>query len=247
MTGSPVCKLYCGTSGFAYDAWKPGFYPEKLPSTKFLNYYATRLNAVEVNYTYRRLASASTFTKWIDATPEGFLFLPKGHMKITHILKLKQAEEFTRIFLDSLEPLCEAQRLGPILFQLSPSFKKDLETLGEFASGLPKNIRTSFEFRHESWFDETVFNLLRSANIALCWAENEKLETPRVATADFAYLRLRKPDYIEDDLKEIGAARADCDTFAIFKHEETPAGALNAERLLAIDHEKRAAHFGAAQ
>src|ERR1700719_2426015 len=107
----PEAKLYCGTSGFAYPSWKPDFYPDKLPSGQFLSYYATRLNAVEVNYTYRRIAQASTFEKWIAATPDGFVFLPKAHMKITHSLKLKDAEEFTRVFLQSLEPLQSAGRL----------------------------------------------------------------------------------------------------------------------------------------
>src|SRR5437764_12687131 len=107
----PESKLYCGTSGFAYPSWKPNFYPETLPSSKLLTYYSTRLNAVEVNYTYRRLASAATFEKWIASTPEGFVFLPKAHMKITHQLKLEEAEEFTRTFLQTLEPLQAADRL----------------------------------------------------------------------------------------------------------------------------------------
>ena len=119
-------KLYCGTSGFSYDSWRPVFYPEKLPSSKFLAHYATRLNAVEVNYTYRRIALASIFEKWIQATPDGFVFLPKAHMKVTHSLKLRGAEEFTRVFLDSLAPMQRAGRLGPILFQLPPSLKVDI-------------------------------------------------------------------------------------------------------------------------
>src|SRR5438309_592052 len=131
-------QLYCGTSGFAYDSWKPAFYPEKLASAKFLSYYATRLNAVEANYTYRRIASASTFEKWIASTPGKFLFLPKAHMKITHVLKLDGAEEFTRVFLESLQPLLTAGRLGPILFQLAPGFKADPERLERFLESLPK-------------------------------------------------------------------------------------------------------------
>ena len=128
----PDAPLYAGTSGFAYPSWKPGFYPETLSSAKFLAHYASRLNAVEVNYTYRRLASVATFEKWIGTTPSGFLFLPKAHMKITHSLKLEGAEEFTRVFLDSLAPLQLAGRLGPILFQLPPSLKVDAERLAQF-------------------------------------------------------------------------------------------------------------------
>ncbi len=230
-------KLYCGTSGFAYDSWKPDFYPENLPSSKFLSYYATRLNAVEVNYTYRRLASAATFEKWIAATPDDFLFLPKAHMKITHSFKLEGAEEFTRAFLESLNPLRDAARLGPILFQLPPSLKKDLSRLSRFCKLLPKNLRAAFEFRNATWFDDDVYEVLRDCNIALCLAENENLETPHVITADFVYLRLRKPEYAESELESIAYRvsqylRNTYPTFAIFKHEETPAGALNAEKLL---------------
>ncbi len=230
-------KLYCGTSGFSYDSWRPGFYPEKLPSSKFLSHYATRLNAVEINYTYRRIASASTFEKWVQSTPEGFLFLPKAHMKITHSLKLQGADEFTRVFLDSLEPLQRAGRLGPILFQLSPGFKADPVLLAEFIKCLPRSIKSAFEFRNATWFTDCVYDTLRSANVALCLAENENLETPHVLTADFVYLRLRKPDYTESELGTI-AYRVEqyqtngYPTYAIFKHEETPAGALNAEKLL---------------
>jgi len=230
-------KLYCGTSGFAYPTWKPNFYPEKLPSAKFLSYYATRLNAVEINYTYRRIASVSTFEKWIAATEPHFIFLPKAHMKITHSLKLKDAEEFTRVFIESLEPLRAANRLGPILFQLAPSFKADPAVLTEFVRLLPKTSKYVFEFRNASWFDEDVYKILRDANVGLCQAENETLETPHVITSDFVYLRLRKPNYTESELCEIQKrvqqyVRNGYVTYAIFKHEDTPAGALYAERLL---------------
>ena len=239
----PEAKLYCGTSGFAYTSWKPDFYPEKLPSGKFLSYYATRLNAVEVNYTYRRLASAATFEKWIAATPEEFMFLPKAHMKITHQSKLVDAEDFTRAFLESLEPLKNADRLGPILFQLPPSLHADPDRLGTFVRLLPRGLRVAFEFRNASWFDEKIYKLLQDCNAALCLAENENVETPFVLTADFVYLRLRKPDYGESELTSI-AYRVDqylqnaYPTFAIFKHEDTPAGALNAETLLATERSK---------
>ncbi len=239
-------KLYCGTSGFAYPSWKPEFYPEKLANSKFLAYYATRLNAVEVNYTYRRLASAATFEKWIRETHDGFLFLPKAHMKITHSLKLEGAEEFTRAFLESLEPLRAAGRLGPILFQLPPSLKVDVPRLAHFVRLLPRGLQASFEFRNLSWFDEDVYKVLRDVNIALCVAENENLETPHVLTADFVYLRLRKPDYSESELGSITYRveqyqSNEYPTFAIFKHEESPAGALNAERLLNAQEVKEAA------
>jgi uncharacterized protein YecE (DUF72 family) len=241
----PDATLYCGTSGFAYDSWKPDFYPEKLPSSKYLAYYSTRLNAVEVNYTYRRLASAATFEKWIADTPEGFLFLPKAHMKITHTLKLEGADDFTRVFLQSLEPLRLAGRLGPVLFQLPPSFKLDLDRLRAFVRLLPRGLQAAFEFRSATWFHDSAYQVLRDANVALCLAENENLETPFVLTADFIYLRLRKPEYSESELMSI-AYRVDqylanaYPTFAIFKHEETPSGAMNAEKLLISHKESRA-------
>jgi uncharacterized protein YecE (DUF72 family) len=233
----PEAKLYCGTSGFAYPSWKPTFYPEKLPAAKFLSYYATRLNAVEVNYTYRRIASASTLEKWLAATPDDFVFLPKAHMKITHVLKLEEAEEFTRVFLQSLDPLRGAGRLGPILFQLAPTFKIDLDRLGHFVRLLPKTDKTAFEFRNATWFDESAYSVLKESNVALCQAENENLETPHVITADFVYMRLRKPDYTESELSSIEYRVEQYrsngyPTYAIFKHEESPAGALNAEKLL---------------
>lgn len=233
----PDAPFYSGTSGFAYPSWKPNFYPQKLASANFLSYYAIRLNAVEINYTYRRLASVATLEKWAAATPEGFLFLPKAHMKITHSLNLRDAEDFTRIFLESLEPLRAAGKLGPILFQLPPSFKVDAELLARFAGALPRAVRAAFEFRNATWFDESVYQVMREANVGLCIAENENLETPHVLTADFVYLRLRKPDYTESELEGINHRVQQYrgngyPTYAIFKHEDTPAGALYAEKLL---------------
>ncbi len=233
----PEAKLYCGTSGFAYPSWKPGFYPEKLASSKFLTYYASHLNTVEVNYTYRRLASEATFKKWVAVTPSGFLFLPKAHMKLTHVLKLRETDEFLKVFLDSLEPLAAAGRLGPILFQLPPGFKADPALLAEFLSCVPRSIKTTWEFRNATWFTDRVYETLQSAGASLCLAENENLETPHVLTADFVYLRLRKPDYTASEIIGITDRVSKYlnngyPTWAIFKHEETPAGALNAEELL---------------
>ena len=230
-------KLFAGTSGYAYPSWKPDFYPKNVQSTKFLEYYASRLNVVEVNYTFRQLAKASTFEKWIDCTPASFVFAPKAHNKITHTLRLKNAEEFTRVFLESLEPLRASGKLGPILFQLPPSSKCDLDRLKEFARRLPEKDRYTFEFRHESWFNDQVFSALKDANIALCLAESEERDTPEVATADLVYFRLRKPEYTQVELDHLSAKIASyrdrgLNVYALFKHEETPAGAFCAERLL---------------
>jgi uncharacterized protein YecE (DUF72 family) len=230
-------RFFAGTSGYSYPTWKPEFYPKNVPATKFLEYYSSRLNLVEVNYTFRQLAKASTFEKWIACTPGDFFFAPKAHNKITHILRLTNAEEFTRVFLDSLEPLRLAAKLGPILFQLPPSLKCDIDRLKAFVCGLPRGYRYSFEFRHESWFAEPVFMALRDANVGLCLAESQERETPEVVTADFVYYRLRKPEYSEAEVDQLSSAiwrhrERGLDAYALFKHEDTPAGAFCAERLL---------------
>jgi uncharacterized protein YecE (DUF72 family) len=232
-----MATLYAGTSGFAYPAWKPGFYPAKLPSNQFLKHYATRLNSVEINYTFRRLPSAATLQAWVEATPPGFVFAVKANQRITHILRLKNAAGATDLFLRMIDPLRSARRLGPILFQLPPQLKCDAALLGDYLDHLPKDLRYAFEFRHESWLAEPVYEALRAHNVALCVAESEKLEVPEVITADFVYYRLRKPDYTEGDIDAIAARAKELlatgrDLYLMFKHEETPEGAINAEGLL---------------
>jgi uncharacterized protein YecE (DUF72 family) len=229
-------RIYAGTSGWAYPAWKPAFYPAKLASAKFLGYYATRLNSVELNYTFRRYVTPKLLSGWIAATPDGFQFAVKAHQAITHVLRLRDAAERTASFLNSLEPLHEAGKLGPVLFQLPPFLKCDLERLKDFLAVLPEKTRAAFEFRHVSWFSEDVYAALRQANAALCVAESEKLDTPDVTTADFVYMRLRKGEYLPADRKKIqarvAAAARQGDVYVYFKHEETPAGAEYAEELL---------------
>jgi uncharacterized protein YecE (DUF72 family) len=228
--------LFSGTSGFAYPSWKPEFYPEKLSSKKFLSYYATRLNAVEVNYTFRRLPSASTLENWVNDTRPGFVFPVKAHMRITHILKLKPSD-FTEVFFRAIDPLRTARRLGPVLFQLGPAFKCDEALLSDFLATLPRDLRCAFEFRHASWLTDKVYGLLEKHGVALCLAESEKLVIPKVITSGFVYSRLRMPAYSAEDLKEIGnhvqqLLESGRDVYVFFKHEETPAGALYAEELL---------------
>jgi len=230
--------LYAGTSGFAYAAWKPAFYPAKLPSKQFLKHYSERLNCVEINYTFRRLPAAGTLEGWLGQTSPGFVFTVKANQRITHILRLKNAEQATKIFLKAIDPLRTSRRLGPILFQLPPQLKCELALLRDFLPLLPQGQRYAFEFRHPSWLADPVYDELRARNISLCVAESEKLEVPEVITADFVYYRLRKPEYNPDDIDAIGSRSrellaAGCDLYLMFKHEETPEGALNAERLLA--------------
>ena len=232
-----MAMLFAGTSGFAYPAWKPGFYPAKLPQAKFLEHYAQRLNAVEINYTFRRTPAASTLEQWVGATPAGFVFAIKAHQRITHIRRLQGAEEATEFFFRSIDPLRSARRLGPVLFQLPPNLKCDLDRLSAFVKLLPGDVRCAFEFRHPSWLVEEVYALLRERNLSLCVAESEKLEVPEVITADFVYYRLRKPGYSGEEVAAIAArarelVAAGRDLYLMFKHEDTPEGALNAEKVL---------------
>jgi uncharacterized protein YecE (DUF72 family) len=232
-----MATLFAGTSGFAYPAWKPGFYPAKLPSKQFLKHYAERLNCVEINYTFRRLPSPGTLQNWVEATNAGFVFAVKANQRITHILRLKNAAEATGLFFKMIDPLRTARRLGPVLFQLPPHLKCDVELLRDYLHLLPKGMRYAFEFRHPSWLVEEIYDTLRGHNISLCVAESEKLEVPEVITADFVYYRLRKPEYSAEDVDAIAARARDLvergrDLYLMFKHEDTPEGALNAELLL---------------
>jgi uncharacterized protein YecE (DUF72 family) len=224
--------IYAGTSGWAYPAWKPAWYPAKLAAAKFLGYYATRLNSVELNYTFRRFPTEKLQLGWIAQTSPGFLFAVKAHQSITHVKRLDGALEFTAKFLGALAPLRAAERLGPILFQLPPFLRCDVERLRGFLGGLPRDARYAFEFRHESWFSDPVYECLRAANAALCVAESETLETPDVTTADFTYLRLRKETYEIQPLKaRVEPHVRQGDVFVYFKHEDTPDGAIGAEQL----------------
>ncbi len=234
-----MATLYAGTSGFAYPAWKPGFYPEKLPVARFLEHYASRLNCVEINYTFRRMPSAKTVASWVASTPPGFTFAIKAHQSITHGNRLKDgAREPTEYFLGTLRPLKEAGRLGPVLVQLPPNLKLDLDRLARFLELLPSDVRFAFEFRHSSWFADDVYSILRDHNAALCVAESDKLEVPDVVTADFVYYRLRKPAYDDRALARLRRRSRELlgdgrDVYLLFKHEEDAGGAIDAERLLA--------------
>jgi uncharacterized protein YecE (DUF72 family) len=230
-------QLFSGTSGWAYSSWKPDFYPAKLAQKKFLSYYATQLNTVEVNFTFRQLVKESTVENWIQETPANFRFGVKAHQVVTHIKRLKGVEDFVPRFLATIAPLASAGKLGPVLFQLPPNLKADLPLLRDFLALLPRTLPAAFEFRHESWFGESTWEALRSRAVALCVAETEERTTPDVVTGAFAYYRFRKPTYTEDERRamvthiqeHLAAGR---DVFAYFKHEETPQGALYAVDLL---------------
>src|SRR6266568_2369562 len=232
-----MAQLYVGTSGWAYPSWKPAFYPEKLAQTKFLTYYSTQLNTVEVNLTFRQLLKETTAQKWITQTPEHFRFGIKAHQVITHIKRLKNTEDFVPRFLSTIEPLARAGKLGPVLFQLPPNMKADSKLLEEFIATIPRAVQTAFEFRHESWFGDDIFSLLKQHNRALCVAETEERVTPDVITADFCYYRYRKPEYAADERQAMVRRmhehfNSGRETYAYFKHEETPQGALYAVEVL---------------
>lgn len=218
---------WIGTSGFQYPEWKGFFYPEKLPTAKMLPYYAERFPTTEINYTFRRIPSGKTIESWCELTPDRFKFSLKAPQRVTHFAKLQNCADSLNYFFGILQGL--EDKLGPILFQLPPSFKKDLQVLKDFLEHLPDGVRAAFEFRHRSWFADEIFESLRAHNVALCLAESAELSTPLEATARFGYLRLRREDYGAPDIarwSEFLQSRADqwSDAFVYFKHEEQGIG-----------------------
>lgn len=230
-------QLYVGTSGWAYPSWKPEFYPQKLPQTRFLEHYSSQLNTVEVNLTFRQLLKETTAQKWLGQTPQEFRFGVKAHQVITHIKRLKDAREFLARFLATIEPLAGSGKLGPVLFQLPPNLKAEPGLLEDFMAMIPRAVEAAFEFRHESWFADDIFSLLKQQKRALCVAETEERATPDVVTAEFCYYRYRKPSYSPEERRAMlrrleEHLHSGRDVFAYFKHEETPQGALYAVELL---------------
>ena len=230
-------QLFIGTSGWAYPTWKPAFYPEKLAQTKFLTYYASQLNTVEVNLTFRQLLKDTTAAKWIAQTPPNFRFTIKAHQVITHIKRLKNAEEFLARFVSTIEPLSQAGKIGCVLFQLPPNMRADPKLLQDFLTTIPRGLKAAFEFRNESWFADDIFSCLKQHNRALCVAETEDRITPDVVTADFCYYRYRKPEYTPEERQAMLRRMQEHlsngrDIYAYFKHEETPQGAIYAVDVL---------------
>jgi uncharacterized protein YecE (DUF72 family) len=230
-------NTWIGTSGFQYAEWKGNFYPEDLPAAKMLPFYAERLPTTEINYTFHRIPSVKTIDNWKQLTPENFRFALKAPQKITHFAKLRDCADTLRFFHDVVAGLGE--KLGPVLFQLPPNFKKDTFVLGDFVNCLPEKMRAAFEFRHESWFADDIFDALKARNVALCIADTEKLETPKVATAGYGYLRLRREDYSKIDVERWAAFVRDQtdrwrDAFVYFKHEEAGIGPKLATQMMEL-------------
>jgi uncharacterized protein YecE (DUF72 family) len=231
-------RLLTGTSGFAYKEWKGTFYPEDLADSKMLPYYAQHFGSVEINNTFYRMPSEKVLLDWAQQVPAGFCFVLKASRQITHIKRLKEAEPLA-YFLKTGATL--ESRRGPMLFQLPPNFKKDVERLRTFLSWLPADVRAAFEFRHESWHDEDVFSALREHNAALCIAHVEEeegaVQTPFVATADWGYLRLRKVAYGAGELEEWAQRIRQpdwTDVFVFFKHEDEGTGPRLAKQFEAV-------------
>ena len=229
-------KLRVGTSGYSYPAWKGTFYPEKMKSAEFLGFYSTRFDAVEINNTFYRMPTAALIGGWAAQVPEHFRFVLKAPKRITHDRRLGDIAESLIFFLNSALTL--GDRLGPLLFQLPPNFKKDTAKLTAFLAQVPASVRLAMEFRHTSWFEDDVYDALRARGAALCIAHTEDgVDTPYVATAPWGYLRLRDYDYSDADLhgwidkcRGLGWSEA----FIFFKHEHEGRGPDFARRLVEL-------------
>lgn len=227
--------VWVGTSGYNYPEWKGSFYPQTMSAARMLPYYARQLSSVEINYTFYRMPNEKTIEGWIQATPENFRFTLKAPRRITHDARLKDCAQSVQHFVEIAGRL--GPRLGALLFQLPPGFRKDLPVLDAFLDTLPDGTRGAFEFRHGSWLDDEVYARLRAKNLALCVADSENFWTPPQMTANFGYFRLRDEGYTPQDIvdwaRTILEKTATCtDVFVYFKHEEVGKGPQFARQLL---------------
>jgi uncharacterized protein YecE (DUF72 family) len=229
-------NLYVGTSGYSYKEWKGSFYPEKIPAKDMLRFYSERLSTVEINATFYRMPQPTMLETWKEQVPSTFRFSLKAPQRITHFKRLKETEEETKYFLETVSLL--ADNLGAVLFQLPPNFKKDLPRLQAFVNQLPQQPRAAFEFRHPTWFDDDVLEVLRSRNHALCVSDTDDLPTTHIdKTADWGYLRLRRVNYSEENLAEWVTRVRDQnwnETFLFFKHEDAGTGPKLAAQFLKL-------------
>jgi uncharacterized protein YecE (DUF72 family) len=227
-------RILVGTSGYNYPEWRGSFYPEKFSTDKMLAYYAERFPTVEINYTFYRMPTEKLLAGWAQGTPATFSFTLKAPRRITHDSKLQRCEDLLQAFCRASRTL--GQKLATLLFQLPPTFKKDAGVLRRFVELLPEGTRAAFEFRHASWFDREVLDVLRSRNAALCVADSEKMSTPLEVTADYAYFRLRDEGYQQADLGRWAAIVRNLhgvnDAFVYFKHEEQGLGPDFARRFI---------------
>lgn len=212
-------RLWAGTSGYSYEEWRGGFYPDDAKPADMLGLYARKLPCVEVNNTFYRMPKTSVVRAWADSVPDGFRFVIKASRRITHRSRLKNADDAVRYLFGALEPL--GDKLGAILFQLPPTFRKDIERLERFLSDLPE-CRAAFEFRHDSWHCEEVYRLLGEHGAALVGGDDDEVEASLTSTAAWGYARLRRSDYDDaalDDWAHRLKAQPWTDAFVFFKHE----------------------------
>ncbi len=229
-------NLNVGTSGYSYKEWKGSFYPEKIPAKEMLRFYAERLSTVEINATFYRMPQPSMLENWKEQVPETFRFSLKASQRITHFKRLNETDQETKYFLETTAVLGE--QLGVVLVQLPPNMKKDLPRLEQFLTLLPETPRTAFEFRHPTWFDDDVLELLRGQNRALVISDTDDMPATHIdKTADWGYLRLRRVNYSEETLIDwIERIRAQDwkDTFVFFKHEDEGTGPKLAAQFLRL-------------
>ena len=234
-------QLYAGSSGFSYKEWKGPFYPAKLPPAEMLEFYAGRLNSVEINNTFYRMPRRELLEGWAAKVPDGFQFAIKAPRRITHSKKLTDCTDEMRFFVDPLGAL--GNRLGPVLFQLPPNFPLDLERLETFLKLVPATVRAAFEFRHDSWLNDEVAEKLAALNHTLVWADTDKTEGKHwPAAGEWFYLRLRREGYDEAQLLEwlqrlkVANAR---EAFVFFKHEDEGAAPALAKKLAELAKSNR--------
>lgn len=184
-------KIYIGTSGFSYPHWKENFYPKGLSPKKWLDFYGESFPTVELNTTFYHLPFESTIDHWYAQVPKEFLFSIKASRYITHLKRLHECKESVNLLYDRIKDL--KSKRGPVLFQLPPSFQMNKDLLEEFIKNLKRSRRSVFEFRHDSWYVDEIYELLEKNNIALCITDLNGKLSPEVLTADFTYLRLHGP------------------------------------------------------
>jgi uncharacterized protein YecE (DUF72 family) len=234
MAGGTKVNVRVGTSGYSYAEWKGNFYPEKIAAKDMLGYYAGRFPTVEINNTFYRMPKEALLCGWAAQVPESFTFVLKASQRITHIKRLNDCGELLGFLFGVTSTL--GSRLGPLLFQLPPNFRKDVPRLRSFFAAMPQRRRVAFEFRHASWFDDETYAALREQGAALCVADTgEEPAVPLVATTDWGYLRLRREDFSDADLREWARriqAQPWSDAFVFMKHEEEGRGPKLAARLI---------------